>query len=151
MSRNDSRGPKDHINIRISPSGSHEQYKGDTRNHALWDPYVYVVCWAPRFKRAGKMEEPAKACNCWACDRNLECGLSAFAWQPHAEDKEHHWLPGQLLRRLDCGVLSQGCELKCIFHEEARGCLQTNQTAMCRMTLFREHRPVTMSQHVTTT
>ena len=28
-----SRGPKDHINIRISPSASKDQYKGDTRNH----------------------------------------------------------------------------------------------------------------------
>ena len=37
------RGPKYHINIRISHSGSNGQYKGDTRNHGCWDPYVYTV------------------------------------------------------------------------------------------------------------
>ena len=29
------RGPKDHINIRISRSGSKAKYKWDTRNHVL--------------------------------------------------------------------------------------------------------------------
>ena len=46
-----SKRPKDHINIRIWHSGSKAQYtyiyRGDTRNHGLWDPYVYVVFWAP--------------------------------------------------------------------------------------------------------
>ena len=36
------RGPKDHINMRVSRSGSNAQYKGDNRNHVLWDPYVYA-------------------------------------------------------------------------------------------------------------
>ena len=36
------RGPADHINIRISHSGSKGQHKGDTRNHGLHDPHVYV-------------------------------------------------------------------------------------------------------------
>ena len=31
---------QDHINIRISHSGSEDQYKGDTRNHGWWYPYV---------------------------------------------------------------------------------------------------------------
>ena len=35
--------PKDHIDIRISHPGSKAQYKGDTRNHAVQDPSVYVV------------------------------------------------------------------------------------------------------------
>ena len=30
------RGPKDHINIRISHSGKKAQYGGDTRNYGLW-------------------------------------------------------------------------------------------------------------------
>ena len=42
------RGPKGRINIRISHSGSKAHYKGDTRNHGLWDAYVYVVFWAPK-------------------------------------------------------------------------------------------------------
>ena len=41
------RGPKDHINMRISHSGSKDQYKGDTRNHDWWDPYVCVDFWGP--------------------------------------------------------------------------------------------------------
>ena len=41
-------GPKDHINIIISHSGSRAQYEGGIRNHAWQDPYVYVVLWAPR-------------------------------------------------------------------------------------------------------
>ena len=47
-SRN-SRGPKDHINIRIRHSGSKAQYQGDTGNHGLWDPYVYVVFYRPYY------------------------------------------------------------------------------------------------------
>ena len=39
-------GPKDHISIRISHSGSKAQYKEDARNHVLWDPHVCVV-WGP--------------------------------------------------------------------------------------------------------
>ena len=35
-----SRGPKDHINRRISHSGSKDQHKGETRNHGCWDPHV---------------------------------------------------------------------------------------------------------------
>ena len=30
------RGPKDHMNIRISLSGPKDQHKGDTRNHDWW-------------------------------------------------------------------------------------------------------------------
>ena len=39
------RGPKDHVNIRISDSGSKAQYQGDTRTHVLQEPYdnVHVV------------------------------------------------------------------------------------------------------------
>ena len=37
------RGP----NIGISDSRSKAQYKGDTKNHGLWDPYVYVVFCGP--------------------------------------------------------------------------------------------------------
>ena len=37
------RGPKEHINTRISHSGSKAQYEGDARNHVLQDPYVYAV------------------------------------------------------------------------------------------------------------
>ena len=32
------RGPKDHINMRISHSGSEAQHKWDIKNHALYDP-----------------------------------------------------------------------------------------------------------------
>ena len=39
-------GTKDHTNIRILHSGSKAHSKGDTRNHGLYDPYVYVVFWA---------------------------------------------------------------------------------------------------------
>ena len=35
------RGPRDHINIRISHSNSKALNKGDTRNHGLEDPYVH--------------------------------------------------------------------------------------------------------------
>ena len=42
------RGPKDHINTRISHSGSKAQYKGDIRYDGLWDPYAYVVFWGPK-------------------------------------------------------------------------------------------------------
>ena len=41
------RGPKDHIDTRISHSSSKAQYKGNTRNHGVKDPYVYVVAWGP--------------------------------------------------------------------------------------------------------
>ena len=41
------RGPEDHINIRISHSGSRARYEGHARNHVLWDPHVYVVFWGP--------------------------------------------------------------------------------------------------------
>ena len=34
------------MNIRTSDSGSQAQYKGNTRNHGLQDPNVYVVFWA---------------------------------------------------------------------------------------------------------
>ena len=44
------RGPKDHINITISHSGSRGQYEGDTRNHGWQDPCVYVVFWGPNNK-----------------------------------------------------------------------------------------------------
>ena len=37
------RGPKDHINLRMSHSGSKAQYEGDTRGTVLQDPSVYVV------------------------------------------------------------------------------------------------------------
>ena len=43
------RGPKDHINVRISHSGSKAQNKGDTRIHGLWDPYVHVVVWSAMY------------------------------------------------------------------------------------------------------
>ena len=33
--------------MRISNSGPKVQYKGDTRNHGVRDPCVYVVFWAP--------------------------------------------------------------------------------------------------------
>ena len=39
--------PKDHINIRISHSGSKARNKGDTRNHRLLDSCVYVVFCGP--------------------------------------------------------------------------------------------------------
>ena len=39
-------GPKDHMDIRISHSGSRGPYEGDTRNHGLQDPYVYVATWS---------------------------------------------------------------------------------------------------------
>ena len=39
-------GPKDHIDIRILYPGSKPQDKWDSRNHALWDLYVYVLSWA---------------------------------------------------------------------------------------------------------
>ena len=35
--------PNHHTNIKISHSGSKGQYKGDTRNYILWDPYVSTV------------------------------------------------------------------------------------------------------------
>ena len=38
-----SRGPKGHVNIRISHAGCKAQYKG------VQDPYVYVVFWGPNF------------------------------------------------------------------------------------------------------
>ena len=41
------RGSTGHNNMRISHSGSKAHPKGDTRNHAMKDPYVYVVCWGP--------------------------------------------------------------------------------------------------------
>ena len=40
-------GPKDHIDIRISHSGSKALISGYTRNTALQDPYVYVVILGP--------------------------------------------------------------------------------------------------------
>ena len=43
----DCRNPKDHLNIRISHSGSKAQYKVDTTNKGLWDLCVYVVFLAP--------------------------------------------------------------------------------------------------------
>ena len=36
-------GPKDHIETRISNSGSKAQHKRDTRNQVLQDPHVYVA------------------------------------------------------------------------------------------------------------
>ena len=36
-------GPTDHINTRISHSGSKAQYERDARNHGLQDPYAYVA------------------------------------------------------------------------------------------------------------
>ena len=42
------RGPKDCINIRISNSDSKAQCKGDTRNHGLQDPCVYVIFGRPK-------------------------------------------------------------------------------------------------------
>ena len=41
-----SRGPKDHVNMRILQSGSKQEDKGDYRNLGLQDPSVYVVSWA---------------------------------------------------------------------------------------------------------
>ena len=41
-------GPKDHISRRILHSGSKVQYKRDTRNHGLQDPFVSVVFWGPK-------------------------------------------------------------------------------------------------------
>ena len=40
-------GPADHINLRISHSGSRARYKGDARNYGLKDPSVYVAFWPP--------------------------------------------------------------------------------------------------------
>ena len=37
------RGPKAHLNTRISHSGFKAQFEGGTRNHALWHPYACVV------------------------------------------------------------------------------------------------------------
>ena len=45
------KAPKDHIDTRISHSGSKAQYKGDIRNHGWKDPYVYVVFWGPKLIR----------------------------------------------------------------------------------------------------
>ena len=42
-----SRNPNDHINIRILHSGWKTQDKEDSRNHALSDPHIRVVCCAP--------------------------------------------------------------------------------------------------------
>ena len=41
------RAPKDHINTRITNSGSKDIFLGDTSNHVLSDPHVYVVFWGP--------------------------------------------------------------------------------------------------------
>ena len=35
--------PKDHLSMRILQSGSKAQGKGDSRNHSLGDPCLYVV------------------------------------------------------------------------------------------------------------
>ena len=40
-------GPKDHINTRISHSGSKARCERYTRNHAYQDPYVHVVFGGP--------------------------------------------------------------------------------------------------------
>ena len=37
------RTPTSHIDIRILHSGSTAQHNGDSGNHDLWDPNVYVV------------------------------------------------------------------------------------------------------------
>ena len=57
------RVPKEHINIRISHSGSAAQKKGDSRNHGLWNGCVYVVFWGPEAlcsNRAHKDKDPIK-------------------------------------------------------------------------------------------
>ena len=51
------RGPTDHINMRISHSGSkgqESQEKGDTRNHVLQDPHVYVAIGGPKATSNGR-------------------------------------------------------------------------------------------------
>ena len=39
------RCPKDHMNSRMLRPGGEAQYKGDSRNHVLWDRYVCVAFW----------------------------------------------------------------------------------------------------------
>ena len=46
------RGATGHININILHSGSRLQHVGDTRNHGLWDPSVYVVSGGPMYSIA---------------------------------------------------------------------------------------------------
>ena len=41
-------GRKHHIDIRISHFGCEAQNNGDTRNHDLWDPHIYVAFWGPK-------------------------------------------------------------------------------------------------------
>ena len=56
------RGPKVHINTRISHAGSKAQYKGDTRNTVWWDPYVYVVSLGPNLAPTGLIAVYWEAC-----------------------------------------------------------------------------------------
>ena len=42
------RGRKDHINVKILHSGSMARDEGYSRNHGLQDPDDYVVVWAPK-------------------------------------------------------------------------------------------------------
>ena len=48
-------GPKDHINIRISHPGSRAQYRGNTRNHGLYDPFLFMMSFGPLSKDTGEV------------------------------------------------------------------------------------------------
>ena len=45
------RGPKDHVDMRLSYSGSKAQDQVDTRNHMLSDCFVHVRFWGPNILR----------------------------------------------------------------------------------------------------
>ena len=47
--------------MRISHPGSKAQYTGDTRNHGLQHPYVYVVCWVLRIEALSHLKTSMRA------------------------------------------------------------------------------------------
>ena len=46
------RSPKEHMNTRILCSGWKAVEKGDSRNHGLWDLYVFEVFGVPKYPGA---------------------------------------------------------------------------------------------------
>ena len=67
-----SRGPEEHINIRILHSGSKTQDKGDSRNHGLKDPctidqILYTIYYMPYLDPCVYVLFRALTLRSWGC------------------------------------------------------------------------------------